>query len=237
MGEGVESGRGMGRSRGAAARAIRWAGSGAMLWLAICAAACGGGDGSSSTDSKAHARLACEFGAGALPEETLGPEVPQGAAIPIDHVVVLMQENHSFDNYFGRLPAFGHAAVDGLPAHAGNPDADGTQVPTFHQDHYCTADTDHSWTGSHLEFSAGQNSGFVTQNNPDGARAMGYYDESDLPFYYALATTFAIGDRYFCSVLGPTFPNRSYLLAATSFGHIRNDVGGFGQPSIFDTLR
>src|SRR5262249_45831285 len=69
-----------------------------------------------------------------------------------------------------------------------------------------------------------------------GERAIGYYDQTDLPLYYTLATTFAIGDRYFCSVLGPTFPNRSYLLAATSFGHIRNDLGGFGTSSIFDLL-
>ena len=76
----------------------------------------------------------------------------------------------------------------------------------------------------------------MTQNNPGGERAMGYYDERDLPYYYALATTFALGDRYFCSVLGPTFPNRSYLLAGTSFGHIRNDAVRFGQGTIFDLL-
>jgi phospholipase C len=49
---------------------------------------------------------------------------------------------------------------------------------------------------------------------------MGFFDQGDLPFYYALAQTFAIGDRYFSSIMGPTFPNRSFLLAATSFGHL-----------------
>ena len=49
---------------------------------------------------------------------------------------------------------------------------------------------------------------------------MGYYNQDDLPFYYGLAQTFAISDRHFCSVVGPTFPNRSYELAATSFGHV-----------------
>jgi len=149
---------------------------------------------------------------------------------------LMMQENRSFDNYFGRLPASGHRGVDGLPADASNPDGSGGRVSSFHADRYCTADTDHSWTGSHNEFDQGRNDGFVTQNNPDGERAMGYYDQTDLTLYYALADSFAIGDRYFCSVLGPTFPNRSYLLAATSFGHIRNDLGGFGNRSIFDTL-
>src|SRR5262249_2565560 len=174
--------------------------------------------------------------AGALPAETLGAELPRGADIPIDHIIVLMQENRSFDNYFGQLPAFGQRTVDGLPAHASNPGSDGTPVSSFHEDRYCTADTDHSWTGSHLDFARGRNDGFVTRNDPGGERAMGYYDERDLPYYYALAKTFAVADRYFCSVLGPTFPNRSYLLAATSFGHIRNDPGRFGPTTIFDTL-
>jgi phospholipase C len=67
---------------------------------------------------------------------------------------------------------------------------------------------------------------------------MGYYDETDLPFYYGLARTFAISDRYFSSVLGPTYPNRFYLLAGTSFGHVRNEMvqGGFRQRTIFDVL-
>lgn len=99
---------------------------------------------------------ACEFHSGALPAETLARGAPHGASIPIDHIVVLVQENHSFDNYFGRLPAFGHAGVDGLPADASNPDISSVSVPVFHQDRYCTADTDHSWTGSHLEFNNGQ---------------------------------------------------------------------------------
>src|SRR5206468_9912991 len=77
------------------------------------------------------------------------------------------------------------------------------------------------------------NDGFVLQNDadpdaqpdnsaeaPDGDDTMGFYTQDDLPFYYALAQTFAIDDRYFCSVIGQTFPNRSYLLAATSFGHL-----------------
>jgi len=197
----------------------------------------GCGDSDQLPSDSGHAP-ACAFHAGALPAETLPSGAPHGSSIPIDHIVVLMQENHSFDSYFGRLPALGHPDVDGLPADASNPDSTGTLVHPFHQSRYCTIDTEHSWTGSHLEFNRGQNDGFVSQNNPDGVRAMGYYDQSDLPFYYALAMTFALGDRYFCSVLGPTFPNRSYLLAATSFGHIRNDltVGGFGQPTIFDLL-
>jgi phospholipase C len=77
---------------------------------------------------------------------------------------------------------------------------------------------------------------------------MSFYNEDDLAFYYALAETFAINDRYFSSVLGPTFPNRAYLMAATSFGHLTSDetlvnpanpLSAFYQPltgTIFDLL-
>jgi phospholipase C len=72
---------------------------------------------------------------------------------------------------------------------------------------------------------------------------MGFYDANDLPYYYALAQTFAIDDQYFCDVVGPTIPNRFYLLAATSFGHLTTNevvppVGGY-KPitgTIFDLL-
>src|SRR5262245_29406021 len=149
----------------------------AVLLLLMGATACGGGGGNAATqgDSKSQARRSCQFEAGALPAETLGAELPRGADIPIDHIIVLMQENRSFDNYFGQLPAFGQRTVDGLPAHASNPGSDGTPVSSFHEDRYCTADTDHSWTGSHLEFDRGRNDGFVTRNDPGGERAMGYY--------------------------------------------------------------
>jgi phospholipase C len=216
----------------------------AALTLLVGLSACGDSDQSTgqvatpTSTATATPTAPCSFQAGALPDETLPADAPRGAQIPIEHVIVLMQENRSFDSYFGRLPAAGHANVDGLPAGASNPDSDGTAVPVFHQNPYCTEDTNHEWSGSHDEFDDGRNDGFVIANNPDGARAMGYYDQTDLPFYYGLANTFAIADRYFCSLLGPTYPNRFFLLAATAFGHIRNDMmqGGFTQRTIFDVL-
>ena len=68
---------------------------------------------------------------------------------------------------------------------------------------------------------------------------MGYYDQTDFPFYYSLYNTFSTDDRYFQSVMSQTYPNRFYLLTGTSFGHIRNDnppAGGFPQTTIFDRL-
>src|SRR5215472_1006098 len=131
---------------------------------------------------------------------TLGREIPRGAAIPIEHFVIVMQENHSFDNYFGRLPQAGARDVDGIPSGFSNPGAHGSPISSFHTHDYCIPDVNHEWNGSHLEFNDGKNDGFVTQNDPGGERAMGYFDQSDLPFYYGLASTFAIADRYFCSV-------------------------------------
>jgi len=62
--------------------------------------------------------------------------------------------------------------------------------------------------------------------------AIGYYTDVDLPFYYSLATSFAISDRYFASVLGQTFPNRAYLAAATSFGHLTPRKSSAASPGV-----
>ena len=122
-----------------------------------------------------------------------------------------------------------------------NQDDNGTQVRVFHEPTRCVApDLGHSWVQSHLEANfndpngavlASPNDGFVRVNDlseqlDSGVetatedQTMGFYTQDELPFYYDLAQQFAIGDRYFSSVLGPTFPNRSYLMAATSFGHL-----------------
>jgi phospholipase C len=176
--------------------------------------------------------------------------VPAAAATPasaIKHVVVLMQENRSFDSYLGQLHSSGQPAAEPEPTGATNADPtnpSGPPIRAFHDGRYCeVADLDHSWTGTHAEISGGTMAGFTAANitaaDPKGARAMSFYTAADLPYYYALYSTFAMGDRYFSSVPGPTFPNRFYLLAGTSFGHIRNDLpplDGFTQRSIFNLL-
>src|SRR5512147_1939724 len=80
---------------------------------------------------------ACPFGAGALPADTLAPGAPHGADIPIDTIVVLMQENRSYDHYFGQLRKPG---AERAPRDASNPDPIDPQAPPiarFHQTHYC----------------------------------------------------------------------------------------------------
>jgi len=189
----------------------------------------------------------CTFAAGALPADTARLH---GTEIPIDNIVVLMQENRSFDHYFGQIHFEGQKRATKVPANASNPDPtnpSGPPILRFHKTNYCeTADLDHSWNGTHKEYDDGKMDGFTAQNidstDPTGARTMGYYDSADLPFYYALYSTFAMADRYFASTLTQTFPNRFYLLAGTSFGHIKNDfptgdpVNDFSQRSIFNLL-
>jgi phospholipase C len=190
-----------------------------------------------------------------------------GSHNKVNHIIIIMQENRSFDSYFGVL-AYASASpyhngngpcrqddqtcVDGLSCTQdatgnltcsnSNLDDDGSTVFAFHNSNYCVSpDLDHSWPGSHKEanfldpsntlLNQTPNDGFVRVNdtteqldngveNPTEDETMGFYNESDLPFYYNLAENFAINDSYFASVLGPTFPNRSYLMSATSFGHL-----------------
>jgi phospholipase C len=184
----------------------------------------------------------CTFAAGALPSDTLPPGALHGSAIPIDHIVVLMQENRSYDHYFGKL-----RRKSGPPKGASNPDPlGGDLIKPFRQRRYCeVADLDHGWNGTHREWNNGEMNGFTLENvdplDPSGSRTMGFYKRHDLPFYYKLYKTFAMSDQHFCSVLGPTFPNRYYLLAGTSFGHVDNtfpDLSGaeWTQRTIFNLL-
>ena len=163
----------------------------------------------------------------------------------LQHIVVLMQENRSFDEYFGALPGTRQPASRSR-ARSGNPNPvdPSSVIAPFHQSAGCEVDDlNHAWTGTHAEIDDGRMDGFTAQNvvpaDPTGSRAMGYYDNRDLPYYYRLASTFGVGDRYFASVPGPTYPNRFYEMAGTSFGHIENDLppeGGWPQPTIFGRL-
>lgn len=93
-------------------------------------------------------RRSCAFRAGAWPAETIGREAPLGEAIPVDHVLVMMMENRSFDHYFGQLRARGVADVEVPPDGWSNPRADGSPAPRYHETTPCTTDTNHGWGGS-----------------------------------------------------------------------------------------
>jgi phospholipase C len=161
-----------------------------------------------------------------LPDPSRPAGTPDGR-IPIDHVVILMMENHSFDNYLGMLPHRGQPLADGFrvlpdgrPAHT-NP-VNGGRVRAFHLDNECQPpDAGNSWTPTHKQVNGGAMDGFARL----APSSMGYWDEPDLPFYYSLARTFTLANRWFCSAPAQTEPNRRYLMAATSSGTVGDPIG------------
>jgi phospholipase C len=172
------------------------------------------------------------------------PRRPEGAeSMPqIEHIVVVVMENQSFDNILGMLPhrVRSRRRVDGLPTRHGrvisfNRDAAGHRVFSHRATTPCQeADVpSQAWTASHVAFAGGRNSGFVKASGPV---AMRFFDRPDLPFTYALAKHFPIGERYFCSVLAQTYPNLRYLFTGTSSGVIRTDNTTFSVPAANGTI-
>nr|WP_315401270.1 phospholipase C, phosphocholine-specific [uncultured Duganella sp.] len=150
-----------------------------------------------------------------------------GTLADVEHVVILMQENRSFDHYFGTLAGvrgFNDPRAITLPNGRPvwyQPDGKGGHVLPFHFDAENTSalslGTDHSWKGSQSTWQGWD--AWVQRKTP---QSMGYFDRGDLPFYYALADAFTICDAYHCSVFGATDPNRLYSLTGTNQGWIDN---------------
>ncbi|MFF4040071.1 phosphocholine-specific phospholipase C [Streptomyces sp. NPDC001816] len=150
-----------------------------------------------------------------------------GTIRDVQHVVILMQENRSFDHYFGRLKGVrgfddrsgitlsgGHSVFD-QPNGTGRqypwklsatPAAGGKDGETLAQ---CNGDLPHSWSSQHSAWNKGRLDNWVT--GVGNVRSLGYLDRSDIPFHYALADNYTICDAYFCSTLSATGPNRTYL--------------------------
>jgi phospholipase C len=189
------------------------------------------------TDAAAEAnRAACEFQAGALPQDTLGESDRIGSDIPIDHIIVIMMENRSFDHYFSKLPEYGQPDVAVAGATDANEDATGESLERFHDELYCVHDPSHGWNAAWRQYNEGKMDGFVVSSSGAAATAaMGYLDDTDLPFYYDLANTVAISDHYFASILAPTWPNRQYLFGASSHGLTSNKFPE-DAANIFTTL-
>jgi len=167
------------------------------------------------------------------------------------HIIYYVQENRSFDNYFGMLGQYRVSKllpnnIDGLTLSATLYDTQGKPVHPFHFQTVCHENLSPYWNESHRDWNGGKMDGFMKTStsvpssiDPTGTRAMGYYDQTDLPYYYELATQFATSDRFFSPVMSNTNANRMYLFAGTSFGHIFPDTpppGGWTQPTIFDRL-
>jgi phospholipase C len=169
----------------------------------------------------------------------------------IKHIVFFVQENRSFDNYFGMLGQYRVAKglpsdIDGLNLSAVQYDQNGVGIHPYHQVTTCAENTSPSWDPSWHAFDSGAMDGFITAHDdpttidPQYHRVMAYYDQTDLPYYYELATQFATSDRWFSPVMSATIPNRMYLFSATSAGHIYPDPppsGGWPMKTIFEVLQ
>jgi phospholipase C len=165
----------------------------------------------------------------------------------IKHVVMLMQENRSFDHYYGTL-----SGVDGFDDRRAiqlpngrsvfhQPDAvnpDGYLLP-FHLDTRHTSaqaipSTSHAWSVQHQAWNNGKMDQWLpahrAADKENGPYVMGYYTREDIPFQYALADAFTICDHYHCSVFGPTWPNRMYWMTGTI------DPGGTGGGPIISNV-
>ena len=163
---------------------------------------------------------------GSLPDPTK-PAGTVNESLQFDHVVFVMQENHSFDSYLGMLARRGQPLADGfrfskagLPINS-NPYKDG-YVTVQHVPSDCTLNgsASQSWSDTHHEIDGGRMDGFANA----GVDSMAYWDEPNIPFYYSLAKTFCLANRWFCSAPCQTYPNRRFLQAGTAFGTIATDT-------------
>ena len=193
------------------------------------------------------ARLAADTGHMRKPDSRPFPQLPAGhESMPeIQHVVVLMMENRSFDNLLGLVPftVAGRAAIDGLTRRRGrltnfNRDATGAKVFAHVGPSPCpSTGLRQDWNASHLAYDNGRNDGFVRATGPV---AMEVLDGDRMPFTYSLARHFPIGQRFFSSVLAQTAPNRRFLFTGTASGIIATSSLTYSVPAphgtIFDRL-
>jgi phospholipase C len=185
-----------------------------------------------------------QLGLGATAASVLSPSITRAVAIPgnhrtrsirdVEHVVVLMQENRSFDHYFGTLRGvrgYGDPRAVTLPSGKNvfhQPDGSGEVLP-FHPDVSNAGlafleDLDHGWDGGHAALNHGLYDQWVPVKH---APTMAYLTRADIPFHYALADAFTICDAYHCSLLGPTDPNRYYMWTGST-----GNAGTGGGPVI-----
>jgi phospholipase C len=140
----------------------------------------------------------------------LSSDILRAASSQIKHIVVVMMENRSFDHFLGWLPN-----ADGMQAGLSYQDVNGVSHPTHELAPDWTGcgfnDPDHSYSGGRIEVDNGRMDGFMKTSTAD-VYAIGYYQEADNLFLPKFAQSFITCDRYFPSILAPTFPNRIFQL-------------------------
>jgi len=164
------------------------------------------------------AALGAAFPASIQRALAIEPNIVTGTIRDVKHIVVLMQENRSFDHYFGTLRGIrGYSDPRAVKLSTGNsvfeqPNGTGTLLP-FHPPEplmgfQFVGDLAHNWSDAHNAWNNGNNDGWVAAK---GTETMIFVDRTDIPFHYALADAFTICDNYHCAIMGPTDPNRYYM--------------------------
>jgi phospholipase C len=173
---------------------------------------------------------------------------PGGSLSDIEHIVILMQENRSFDHYFGTMPGVrGFSDPTAIRLPDGNPvfrqphpgHAQGYLTPFRYDTRITSAQatpgTDHSWPTQHQAWDNGKMDRWVAAKGP---YTMGYFTQGDIPFQWALAQAFTVCDNYHCSVFGPTNPNRLYMWtgmidpAGTRGGPVTDDSPAYNNVTL-----
>jgi phospholipase C len=158
--------------------------------------------------------------------------LPSPADSGIDHVILVMMENRSFDHFLGWLPR-----ADGRQAGLSYRDPNGRSHRTFHQSQLNGCgfnDPDHSYSGGRIQYNGGSMDGFLTDAAND-SYAISFYRPDDRPFMSSLARHYTSCDRYFCSILGPTYPNRIFQHAGQT-DRLSNTFTASTLPTIWDQL-
>jgi phospholipase C len=185
------------------------------------------------------------------PDSLPNPYLPAGTVngeMPFDHIVVVMMENHSFDNLLGTLARNGSPKADGLTLNGAgvatnsNPGSTGTpaRVSSFAATSTAQGNgVDQTWNATHQQIDGGRMDGFV--KSTDSTQPMEYFTPEVLPFAYSLAHSFTVANRWFCSAPCQTYPNRRFLMAATAYGDITTDTASLSDAAppngtIFDRL-
>lgn len=172
-------------------------------------------------------------GATSQPAATAAAALPSPEASGIEHVVVVMMENRSFDHLLGWLPN-----ANGSQAGLSYQDSAGVEVPTQRLDYYvgCShPDPDHSYAGGRSEYNDGRMDGWLRTGSNDSF-CVGYYEEADLPLFGTLARNFTTLDSYFPSIMASTFPNRVFQHAAQT-DRLSNTLDQSSLPTIWDRLQ
>jgi phospholipase C len=170
-----------------------------------------------------------------------GDDGPTG----ITTYVYMMMENRSYDHFFGARSMLESKPGDGLLASMTNLDRSGQPIApwTPNQQQLCDIDPPHGWDAAHAQWNNGANDGFVIAHQLDhqsmtAIEPMQYLTRNELPVSWKLADQYATADRWFCSVMGPTWPNRFYWHTGTSKGLKSNVIPpeGLNWPSIYHRL-